>query len=104
MMVDNVVIAISVLVGSMLGIIYFAGLWWTVSKGIVSNRPAFWFLISFLVRTGLVVAGFFWVSHGGLSSLIVCMMGFLLGRQLVLHMQRKNRRLADRLKVKRHET
>ena len=38
--------------GSMLGVLFFGGLWWTVQKGVTSDLPAFWFLGSLLLRTG----------------------------------------------------
>ena len=37
--------------GALLGVFFFGGLWWTVQKGVASERPAFWFLGSLLVRT-----------------------------------------------------
>jgi F1F0 ATPase subunit 2 len=30
--------------GVSLGVIFFAGLSWTVEKGLLSDRPAYWFL------------------------------------------------------------
>ena len=30
--------------GVLLGVFFFGGLWWTVRRGVSSNRPALWFL------------------------------------------------------------
>ena len=41
------------LAGALLGAFFFGGLWWTVQKGVASERPALWFLGSLLLRTGI---------------------------------------------------
>ena len=43
--------------GVLLGVLFFGGLWWTVQRGLVSRRPALWFVGSFLLRTSVVLAG-----------------------------------------------
>ena len=45
--------------GLLLGAFFFAGLWWTVQKGMTSEMPALWFVGSLLLRTGVIVAGFY---------------------------------------------
>jgi len=41
----------ALLAGAVLGVIFFAGLYWTVRRGTQSAHPALWFLSSFLLRT-----------------------------------------------------
>ena len=60
----------------LLGVIFFGGLWWTVQKGVASEAPAFWFLGSLLLRTSLILAGFYLVSLGHWSRLVACLLGF----------------------------
>ena len=48
--------------GGALGAMFFGGLWWTVRKGVSSERPALWFLGSALLRMGLAMAGFYFVG------------------------------------------
>ena len=69
--------------GLVLGAIFFGGLWWTVRKGVSSRRPALWFLGSMLVRTGIVVGGFYLVSGGQWQRLVACLLGFVVARLLV---------------------
>ncbi len=73
---------LSVLAGLALGVMFFGGVWWTVRRVLVSSRPAGLMLISMLVRTGLVVAGFYLVSDGHLQRLLFCLMGFMIARLL----------------------
>ena len=76
--------ALALLAGALLGAFFFGGLWWTVQKGVVSDRPALWFLGSLLLRTGVVLAGFYFVSQGHWSRLLACLLGFLIARVLVV--------------------
>ena len=80
--------------GVLLGSTFFGGLWWTVRKGLSSQRPALWFLGSMLVRTGIVVAGFYVVSGGRWQRLVACLLGFVVARPLVTQLSRP--RLEDR--------
>lgn len=74
--------------GLVLGAIFFGGLWWTVRKGVSSQRPALWFLGSMLVRTGIVVVGFYVVSGGHWQRLVACLLGFVVARLLVTQLTR----------------
>ena len=69
--------------GLIMGAIFFGGLWWTVRKGVSSKRPALWFLGSLLLRTGVVVAGFYVVSDGHWQRLLACLFGFAVARFIV---------------------
>jgi F1F0 ATPase subunit 2 len=80
---DWTTIALSGLSGLLLGILFFGGLWWTVRRGLTSRGAAAWFMVSLLVRTVLVVAGFYVVTRGELFRLIVCLLGFLVARQFI---------------------
>ena len=74
--------------GGALGAIFFGGLWWTVHRGLSSPRPALWFFVSLLVRTGLVVGGMFVVSGGRLDRLLLCLVGFGMARLVVTRLTR----------------
>jgi len=69
--------------GLIMGAIFFGGLWWTVRKGVSSKRPALWFMGSLLLRTGVVVAGFYVVSDGHWQRLLACLFGFAVARFIV---------------------
>ncbi len=73
----------SLATGLLLGSIFFGGLWLTVTKAMSSATPAFWFIISFLIRTAIVLSGFYFISNGNFTRLIVCLCGFILARMLV---------------------
>ena len=46
---------LAVVAGLLLGAVFFGGLWWTVRKGVSSQRQALWFLGSFVLRSLVVV-------------------------------------------------
>jgi F1F0 ATPase subunit 2 len=77
-------LALAFVAGAVLGAFFFGGLWWTVQKGISSRSPAIWFLSSLLLRTGAILAGFYFVSQGHWSRLVACLVGFLIARVMIV--------------------
>ncbi|MGB8432953.1 MAG: ATP synthase subunit I [Burkholderiales bacterium] len=76
-------LALALVAGLLLGAIFFGGLWWTVRKAISSKRPALLFLGSLLLRTGIVIAGFYVFSDGHWQRLLACLLGFAIARFIV---------------------
>ena len=74
--------------GLLLGLLFFGGLWLTVYKGAASDRPALWFLGSFLFRMSGVLSGFYLVSGGHWPRILTCLLGFALGRTIVIRLTR----------------
>ena len=87
-MSESLYMALAWVMGLFLGAIFFGGLWWTVRKGLTSKQPAFWFLASMLLRTGIVLAGFYLVADHRLSRLPACLVGFVMARLVVTRMTR----------------
>jgi len=83
-MSDTLTLALALFAGASLGVFFFGGLWWTVQKGVTSDRPALWFLGSLLLRTSLILAGFYFVAQGHWSRLVACLLGFLIARVIVV--------------------
>jgi F1F0 ATPase subunit 2 len=81
---DIPTLAIALLIGGVLGTIFFVGLWWTVQKAVTSQWPALWFLGSLILRTGLIMTGFYLAAQGHWSRLIACLSGFLVARFIVV--------------------
>ena len=85
---ETLMLVVAGLAGLVLGAIFFGGLWWTVCKGVSSPRPALWFLGSMLLRMGIVLAGFYFVGGGQWQRLLVCLLGFVIARFLVMRLTR----------------
>jgi F1F0 ATPase subunit 2 len=81
--------AIALSGGTLLGTFFFGGLWWTVTKGLTSHNPALWFFASTLLRTGLALAGFYFLSNGDWRKLLLCLFGFLIARVMVTRFTRE---------------
>ncbi|MGC2458094.1 MAG: ATP synthase subunit I [Gallionellaceae bacterium] len=75
--------ALVLLAGMLLGAVFFGGLWWTVLKGVTARQPALWFGASLLLRTGIVLAGFYLVSGADWKRLLLCLLGFIIARLIV---------------------
>ena len=69
--------------GGALGAIFFGGLWWTVIRGVSSERPALWFFGSMLARTSIALAGFYFVGGDNWERWLLCLLGFVLARLVV---------------------
>jgi F1F0 ATPase subunit 2 len=75
--------------GFLLGMLFFGGLWLTVRRSLCSKRPWLWFLVSMVVRTGVAVAGFAWISGGSALRLLCCAAGFALVKLAALRFARQ---------------
>lgn len=85
---ETLLLVVAGAAGVLLGAMFFGGLWWTVRKGGSSPRPALWFVGSMLLRTGLVLAGFYCVGGGQWNRLLVCLLGFIIARFFALRLAR----------------
>lgn len=74
--------------GAALGATFFLGLWWTIRKGLSAKQPALWFFGSLLVRMGVALTGFYFVSNGHWERLLLCILGFVMARPVVMRMTR----------------
>lgn len=85
---DALNLAAALIAGMALGAFFFGGLWWTVNKGVSSDRPALWFVGSMLLRTGVVLPGLYFVSGGNWQRLLAALLGFVLARLIVVQLTR----------------
>ncbi len=68
---------LAVLAGGILGLVYFGGLWLTVSAMQRVRSPALLFVGSFVLRMSLAVAGFWLVMAGQWERAAACLAGFV---------------------------
>ena len=85
---ETFALALALISGVFLGIIFFGGLWWTVRKGLASQSQwsAFLFPVSLLLRTGIALTGFYLVADGRWERLLACLLGFVAARLLVVRL------------------
>ena len=76
-------LVLALLAGVLLGMFFFGGLWWTIRRGVSSKQPAALFFFSLLLRTGIALAGFYFVARGDWRRILSCLLGFILARILV---------------------
>jgi F1F0 ATPase subunit 2 len=70
--------------GALLGLAYFAGLWWTVARARHARRPQALLAASFFVRAALTVGALLLIMGDDVVRLVAALAGFLLMRTLVL--------------------
>ncbi len=73
------------IVGLLLGIIFFGGLWFTVKKLPLSKIPALLTVSSFVFRICIVLTGFYFIGLGDWKKLIICLIGFIIARFAVIY-------------------
>ena len=81
---ESLILGLAFLAGILLGAIFFGGLWWTIRRGLSSGRPALWFLSSLLMRMSITLAGFYFVSGGHWQRMLLCLLGFVIARFIVI--------------------
>lgn len=79
---------VSLLAGIALGAVFFGGLWWTVQRAMTSDRVAVWLFGSLLVRTGIVLAGFYLACGDDGQRWLAAVLGFGLARVAVTRLSR----------------
>jgi F1F0 ATPase subunit 2 len=85
-------LALALAAGVLLGAIYFSGLWWTVRKGVSSQRPALWFFGSLLLRMSITLAGFYFVGREHWERWLLSLLGFVLARLVARWLTRSSGR------------
>lgn len=81
-------VALALGAGVMLGGMFFGGLWWTIQKVVSSDHPALWTLGSLLLRTGVALAGFYYIARDHWVRLPACLLGFVMARLIATRLTR----------------
>lgn len=71
--------------GFLLGILYFLGLWYTLQKLPQHGYPTLIIVSSFLLRLAILLGGLYWITDGDVLRLGVALLGVLVGRILIMH-------------------
>jgi len=74
--------------GALLGVFFFAGLWWTVRKIESSKHVALLFSGSLLLRTSVVISGFYFILGDNWQRLLAGLLGFIIARIIVSRLTR----------------
>ncbi|CAN5307551.1 ATP synthase subunit I [soil metagenome] len=81
-------VILSAVSGLLLGSIFFGGLWWTIRESVSCKNPALLFMGSLLLRTGLVLGGFYLACASDWLHLVICLLGFVTARRIVMDITR----------------
>ncbi len=81
---------LSVLVGILLGLFYFGGLWLTVQKITAITYPYLLVLLSFIIRVAVVLVGFFLLLRADWRYLLAALAGFIVARTLLAYKLKTN--------------
>jgi len=66
--------------GVLLGVCYFAGLWWTVGRLSRTKHPLACYLLSFGIRIAVLLVAFFLLLNVGVLELLTALVGFVATR------------------------
>ena len=66
--------------GVIIGLLYFGGLWLTLNKLTGAKRWIFWLGASFLVRSTMTVAAFWFLAAGDWRRILALVTGFTIVR------------------------
>lgn len=73
-------LALSLVAGLALGLFYFGGLWYTVRMMTRVQHPLRLFLLSFAVRTVIVLGVIYWLGAGMWQRMVVALAGMIIVR------------------------
>ena len=85
---ETLALVLAWVIGVLLGAMFFGSLWWTVRRGLSSARPALWFLGSLLLRTSIILAGFYVISGSHWDRLLASLLGFVSARFIATRLAR----------------
>ncbi len=85
---ESLAMVLACVAGLLLGAVFFGGLWWTVRKGVSSKQPVVWFFGSLLLRMSIALAGLYLVGRGHAERLLLCLLGILVARFVVMRLTR----------------
>jgi F1F0 ATPase subunit 2 len=88
---DALGLASAVAAGGLLGAFFYGGLWWTVRQGVSSGWVALWFAGSMLLRTVIVVLGFYFILGDSWLKLLTGLIGFVIARFVVTRLTHETR-------------
>ena len=75
--------------GLVLGTLFFGGLWLTMKKVFTSKMPGLFFSGSFLIRAAITMIGFYYISMAHWQRLLICVLGFVVARFLVMRITKQ---------------
>ena len=78
-------ILLALVVGAVLGLFYFGGLWLTLERLPGSRRPHVLALLSFFGRTVVVLLVVFLIARQSWQRIAACLVGFVIVRGLMLY-------------------
>ncbi len=84
-----IALGVSALIGYALGIMYFGGLWWTVTILPKVRHPGTILIVSYVLRTSVLLLGFYLVLGDQWQRLVACLLGLLIARFQMLSRIRK---------------
>ncbi len=85
-MSDVLSLSAAVVGGAALAGVMFGGLWWTLRRLPAARHPALLAVASFFCRLGIVAAGFVVVMAGDWHRGLAALLGFLIGRTILLRL------------------
>ena len=85
---ESMSLVFALLAGALLGVFFFAGLWWTVRKLESSKHVALLFLGSMILRTSVVILGFYFILGDNWQRLLAGLLGFIIARIIITRLTR----------------
>jgi len=101
-MTDILYYILALAAGLVLGTLFFGGLWLTVRKVVTAKVPALWIIGGFIIRTGITLIGFYYVSLGSWQRFLICLLGFVIARMLVMKITKTHDQKMTSLNMKMH--
>lgn len=75
---------VSFLIGLVLGMIYFGGLYYSTHKFNKVKRPALFMILSFTIRMSILIIGFYYLTKTDYKNVLIGLLGVILIRIIMV--------------------
>ena len=89
MMNNLIYLFLALVVGILLGTLFFGGLWFTVKKLTSARMPALLVFVSLVLRLGITLTVFYFIAKNNWQQLVICLIGFIIARVIIIRVTKK---------------
>lgn len=79
-MATVIAVAVGLVAGVVLGLVFFGGLWWTTQRLATASQPGILVAASLLVRVAVLAVGLYLLAQVGSAALLAAVLGLLVAR------------------------
>ncbi|UJF16455.1 ATP synthase subunit I [Jeotgalibaca sp. MA1X17-3] len=81
---------VSFLIGLLIGILYFGGLYYTTQKFNHVKSPGLFMILSFIFRMGILLTGLYYLAQAGFKNILLGFLAIMIVRMIMVSKIKKD--------------